>query len=226
MENVMLECSYVAADAILNITKPAMAIESARGGVFQDTANAMEHVLMDTFRVEEIVAGKTLIETPTEPVAIVVFTKLSNAMENVQVDLQNVQIDAILSTAGIPPTISSVEISVSTNTTNVTENVLKAFHPVETFAASKILPLRIILLVGQVAFLRAHGQSTTINHVEKIVCIGPTLTSTMSVNPMPLHSAYKPARFVVGNVQRIVCSAKINVIKQMKYQDSVKQHQH
>ena len=59
-----------------------------------------------------------------------------------------------------------------TNTTNVMENVLKAIQPVEIIAASKILLLKIILLVGQAAFIRALGQSTTINHVEKIVYIG------------------------------------------------------
>jgi hypothetical protein len=57
MGNVMLECSDVAADAILNIIKPATDIENAMGSVFPDTANAMEHVLMDTFHVEIRLAG-------------------------------------------------------------------------------------------------------------------------------------------------------------------------
>ena len=74
-------------------------------------------------------------------------------MENVQKNIKDVQIDVILQTAGTPLIIGSVEISVFTNSTSVTENVLKAIHPVEIIAASKILPPRIILLVGQVAFL-------------------------------------------------------------------------
>lgn len=87
MGNVMLECSNVAADAILNIIKPDTDIENARGGVYQDGLNAMEHVLMDTFHVEALVAGQTIMKTPTGPVEIYAFTKPSNVMENVQMDL-------------------------------------------------------------------------------------------------------------------------------------------
>ena len=58
MENVMMECSSVAADATLNIIKPATDIENAMDSAFQSGSNAMELVPMVSSHVEMTAAGK------------------------------------------------------------------------------------------------------------------------------------------------------------------------
>lgn len=63
-------------------------------------------------------------------------------------------------------------IVVSTNTTNVMENVPKAIHLVEITAVNKMLYPRIILLADKVVSIRHLIHLITIDPVEGTVCIG------------------------------------------------------
>ena len=128
-----------------------MDIETAKGNASENGVNAMEHVKMDTFHVELVVAGTrklftnhnkistflglTIIPNPTEIAMASAFTKQTNVMANAWMEMKSVEANACLPTAGTQETTNHAETSVTTNSTSVMANVQMDTVLVETINA-------------------------------------------------------------------------------------------
>lgn len=109
------------------------------------------------------------------------FTKLSNVMVSVLMDLRLVAKDVFHQTAGILTTIKGVGINAFTNTTNAMETALMDTQHVEAIAAYKIPQLLNTSHAEKAACTKQPGQPTISGHVEIGVFIGATSTNSMNV---------------------------------------------
>lgn len=140
------------------------------------------------------------------------FTKLSNVMDSVLMDLRLVATDVLRRTAGILTTIEGVEINAFTNITNAMETALMDTQLVETIAAYKIPQLRITLHVAKAVCTKQTGQSIISRHVERGVFIEATLTNSMNVLHKAVQTASKLVSLVMEHVQQVMCYAKMSAM--------------
>jgi hypothetical protein len=162
----------------------------------------------------DLIASKILTETAMADA----FTKLSNVMDSVLMDLRVVAADVCRQTAGILTTIEGVEINAFTNTTNAMETALMDTQHVEAIAAYKILLLRVTLHVAKAVCTKRPGQPIILEHVEigvfigeiiflsnqhtmnRNIASGTTSTNSMNVLHKAVQTASGQASLVMENV--------------------------